>query len=344
MTSRVFDFPVFDADNHLYETREALTKFLPDRYQGVIDYVEVRGRTKIVVRGQISDYIPNPTFDVVARPGAQEDYFRHGNPEGKSRREIFGEPMRCHPGLPRARPPPRADGRAGHRPDAHVPHAGQPGRGADARRPRADPRRHPRPQRVDVRDVAVRLRGPHLHHAGHHPAHRGAGHRGARVGGRARAPRSCSSGRRRCPGYRGPRSFGLPEFDPFWEKVVEHDVLVAMHSSDSGYERYANDWMGERQRDAAVPAPGLPHAVRPGGPIEDAVSALVVPRRAVALPAAQGGRHRERQQLGRAAAQDHGRHLQEDAPGLRRGPGRRWSSATSTSARSGRRTSASWPS
>src|SRR5205085_7202761 len=46
------------------------------------------------------------------------------------------------------------------------------------------------------------------------------------------------------PGYRGPRSFALPEFDPFWERVVEHGVLVAMHSSDSGYARYANDWLG----------------------------------------------------------------------------------------------------
>jgi AcrR family transcriptional regulator len=46
------------------------------------------------------------------------------------------------------------------------------------------------------------------------------------------------------PGYRGSRSFGLEEFDPFWQKVVEDDVLVAVHSSDSGYERYANDWMG----------------------------------------------------------------------------------------------------
>src|SRR3546814_9377198 len=89
--------PVFDADNHLYETKDALTKHLPDRYKGVIDYVEVRGRTKIVVKGQISNYIPNPTFDVVARPGAQEDYYRKGNPEGKSRREIFGEPMRAIP-------------------------------------------------------------------------------------------------------------------------------------------------------------------------------------------------------------------------------------------------------
>ena len=93
-TSKV---PVFDADNHLYETQDALTKFLPDRYKGVIDYVDVRGRTKIVVRGQISDYIPNPTFEVVARPGAQEEYYRKGNPDGKSRREIFGEPMRAIP-------------------------------------------------------------------------------------------------------------------------------------------------------------------------------------------------------------------------------------------------------
>ena len=55
------------------------------------------GRTKIAIRGQISDYIPNPTFEVVARPGAMEEDFAHGNPEGKSRREIFGEPMRSIP-------------------------------------------------------------------------------------------------------------------------------------------------------------------------------------------------------------------------------------------------------
>ena len=135
MPSSALSIPVFDADNHLYETEEALTKFLPDRYKGAIDYVDVRGRKKIVIRGQISEYIPNPTFDVVARPGAQEDYFRHGNPEGKSRREIFGEPMRLDPRVPRAGGARRADGRAGHRPGAHVPHAGQPGRGAHARRP-----------------------------------------------------------------------------------------------------------------------------------------------------------------------------------------------------------------
>jgi predicted TIM-barrel fold metal-dependent hydrolase len=75
------------------------------------------------------------------------------------------------------------------------------------------------------------------------------------------------------PGFRGPRSFGLPEFDPFWERVVEHDVLVAMHSSDSGYERYANEW---EWSDSEM-LPFQPQAFRMVGawrPIEDAVSAM----------------------------------------------------------------------
>jgi len=95
--SRSLDFDVFDADNHMYETKEALTKHVPDQYKGVIDYVEVNGRTKIVVDGTITEYIPNPTFDVIAKPGAQEEYFKRGNPEGKSYREIIGEPMRAIP-------------------------------------------------------------------------------------------------------------------------------------------------------------------------------------------------------------------------------------------------------
>ena len=40
------------------------------------------------------------------------------------------------------------------------------------------------------------------------------------------------------------RSFALPEFDPFWKKVVEADVVVGMHASDSGFQRYVNEWEG----------------------------------------------------------------------------------------------------
>ena len=51
-------------------------------------------------------------------------------------------------------------------------------------------------------------------------------------------------------------------------------MLVAMHSSDSGYERYANDWMGS---DSEM-LPFQPQAFRmlsAWRPVEDAVSALV---------------------------------------------------------------------
>ena len=90
-------FPIFDADNHLYEPPEALTKFLPKEYKDYVQYPQINGRTKIAIRGQISNYIPNPTFEVVAKPGAWEEYFKYGNPDGKSKRELFGEPMRAIP-------------------------------------------------------------------------------------------------------------------------------------------------------------------------------------------------------------------------------------------------------
>src|SRR5258707_14096958 len=90
-------FPLFDADNHLYEPEEALTKFLPKEYKDIVQYVQINGRTKIALRGQISNYIPNPTFSVVAESLKKKKYFKYGNPDGKTKRELFGEPMRSIP-------------------------------------------------------------------------------------------------------------------------------------------------------------------------------------------------------------------------------------------------------
>ena len=106
--SNVVDFPVFDADNHMYETTDAFTKFLPKEYDGLVKYVQVNGRTKIALRNVISDYIPNPTFEVVGRPGAQEAYFKEGNPEGKSRREMIGKADPLAGGLLLTRTPAQA--------------------------------------------------------------------------------------------------------------------------------------------------------------------------------------------------------------------------------------------
>ena len=81
-------FPLFDCDNHIYEPPEALLRHLPEKYKDVLKYVEVNGRTKLAIEGHISEYIPNPTFEVVAAPGCHAEFYRGNNPEGKSFREF----------------------------------------------------------------------------------------------------------------------------------------------------------------------------------------------------------------------------------------------------------------
>jgi hypothetical protein len=84
---------VFDADNHLYETEDALTRYLPTAHRDLFRFVEIKGRKKLVVRNTITEFIPNPTFEIVARPGAHMAFYAGDNPDGRSLRELTGEPM-----------------------------------------------------------------------------------------------------------------------------------------------------------------------------------------------------------------------------------------------------------
>ena len=81
-------YPLFDCDNHIYEPPEALLRHLPEEYKDILKYVEVNGRTKLALEGHISEYIPNPTFEVVAAPGCHTEFYRGNNPDGKSFREF----------------------------------------------------------------------------------------------------------------------------------------------------------------------------------------------------------------------------------------------------------------
>jgi hypothetical protein len=102
--SRKLDFPVFDADNHMYETTDAFTKYLPQSHSGLVKYVQVGGRTKIALKNTISEYIPNPTFNKVAPPGAQELEFKLKNPSSRTKPKegdkILAEPPRYINSLP----------------------------------------------------------------------------------------------------------------------------------------------------------------------------------------------------------------------------------------------------
>ena len=65
MTKRTIDFPVFDADNHMYETEDAFTRYLPSKYTNAIKYVQVKGRTKN--RHQRQDLRVHPQPDIRSR-------------------------------------------------------------------------------------------------------------------------------------------------------------------------------------------------------------------------------------------------------------------------------------
>jgi len=44
-----------------------------------MQWAEVNGKKRLLVGGRINKFIPNPTFDPIARPGSLEDYFRGRN-------------------------------------------------------------------------------------------------------------------------------------------------------------------------------------------------------------------------------------------------------------------------
>jgi predicted TIM-barrel fold metal-dependent hydrolase len=81
------------------------------------------------------------------------------------------------------------------------------------------------------------------------------------------------------PTYKGRRSFALPEFDPFWELVAELDVVVGMHSGDSGYQRYINEWegLGDREFRAFVSngAPGFLALASEKSPLIDSMASII---------------------------------------------------------------------
>jgi predicted TIM-barrel fold metal-dependent hydrolase len=269
-------FPVFDADNHLYETRDALTKYLPDAYRGAIDFVDVHGRTKIVVRGQISDYIPNPTFDRVGRPGAQEEYFKHGNPDGKSQREIIGRGIDCPPAFREAPARLQLLDEQGIDYAIMLPTLAS----LIEERMRDDPdlcaaaihalntwMLDAWPYCYENRIFSTPIITPGLLDNAISELEWLVEH-GTKIVLMRPAP---------AWGYQGPRSFALPEFDPFWDLVEQTGTLVVLHASDTGYVRYSNEWEGARTEALAFAQPSPFNAALAGDhrDIKDAVTSLI---------------------------------------------------------------------
>jgi len=246
---RKLDFPVFDADNHFYETTDAFTRYLPAEYQDVLKYVEVKGRTKLAIKNRITDYIPNPTFNVVAPPGADELKYKLENPDSTTKpgdkplveppRSIKSIPAFFEPearlellnelGIDRALMWPTLasvlEERLADDPIAtHVVIHSFNQWVLDHWSFNVDDRIYPVPVvTLPIIDRALEELDWLVE-------------RGAKIILVRPAPVPDWNGRR--------RSFALPEFDRFWKRVQEADLVVGMHASDSGTNRYVNEFEG----------------------------------------------------------------------------------------------------
>ena len=256
ITHRELPYSTFDSDNHLYENRDALTKFLPAEYKGVIRYVDIDGRTKLAIQDRISDYIPNPTFNRVAVPGgAGYDITKGG--EGFGHQSVGFGKMVAMPSLDAFfDPEPRLELMKEMGIDRTLlwPTLAS----ALEERMANDP---------DAVCVVIHALNEWMHEhwsyvysdaifstpiislaAGNDVALAELEYiaeRGARIFLIRVAP---------VPTWKGRKSFALPEFDPFWERVQELDLVVGMHSGDSGYTRYTNEWEGLGDREMVITA------------------------------------------------------------------------------------------
>ncbi|MFI5046160.1 MAG: amidohydrolase family protein [Acidimicrobiia bacterium] len=242
---RRLPYETFDADNHLYENQDALTKFLPKRYEGAVKYVDIEGRTKIALRDQISQYIPNPTFSRVAVPGGWGNSASNKGQGGVGGRT--GIKPKVMPGIDAFfDPEPRLalmkdmgidrtllwptlasvlEERIADDPDlvVAVVHALNQWMHEHWTYVYSDAiYSTPIISLAAGNDVAIEeLQYVH--------------ERGAKIFLMRVAP---------VPTWKGRKSFALAEFDPFWEAVQELDMVVGMHSGDSGYQKYINEWDG----------------------------------------------------------------------------------------------------
>jgi hypothetical protein len=86
------DYPAFDADNHYYEALDAFTRHMDRRLaKRAVQWAVIDGRPRLLVAEKVNRFIPNPTFDPVARAGCLDAFFRGENPEGLDIRAAFGE-------------------------------------------------------------------------------------------------------------------------------------------------------------------------------------------------------------------------------------------------------------
>jgi len=268
------DFPVFDADNHMYETQDALTKFLPKQHKDAIAIVEINRRKKLLINGKISTMIPNPTFERVAAPGSAEAYFQGNNPDMLSFREFIGDAIPSPPAF--RDPAPRLE----LMDELGLDYATMyPTLASLIEERSAD---NPKLTHVMIHALNEWM---HEHWSFNYEGRifstpvitlpiveeaikelHWCLERGMKTFLMRPAP---------VPGIDGrTRSMALEEFDPFWAEVEKAGIPVTIHASDTGYIKYLDAWEPSDEWDAFKPSP-LRNLVMGHRDICDTISAMI---------------------------------------------------------------------
>jgi predicted TIM-barrel fold metal-dependent hydrolase len=269
-------FRAFDADNHYYEAEDAFTRHMDRKLaKNAVQWVVVNGKRRLLVCGRIDRFIPNPTFDPVAKPGSLDAYFRGRNPEAKDMRALFGElePIRPeyrdrdarvrlleHQGLEAALlfPTQGVGIEEPMRHSAEITHATLEAFNRwllDDWGFAYQERLFPAPM-LSLMDLDRALRELEWAIA-----------QGARIVHLRPAP---------VPVPGGSRSPGDPVYDPFWARVGEAGLVVAFHAGDSGYGRYAAAWEHRSPYLEAFRGYVFGQVTQAGRAIYDTLAALVI--------------------------------------------------------------------
>ncbi|MCU1345946.1 MAG: hypothetical protein JWL70_2212 [Acidimicrobiia bacterium] len=84
-------YPLYDADEHYYEPKDAMTRHLAKQFQRNVRWVEIDGRQRLLLGDQLFSRQPNAAYDPIAKPGSLVEFFRGHNPEGRDVRDLLGE-------------------------------------------------------------------------------------------------------------------------------------------------------------------------------------------------------------------------------------------------------------
>ena len=92
-------YGISDADQHFYEGPDTIVDNIDPAYRHAFRWIEVNGKTQLLLNDRLYKLIPNPTYDPVSAPGSMEQYFRGNNPLGKSLGQIAGAPIPLDPAM-----------------------------------------------------------------------------------------------------------------------------------------------------------------------------------------------------------------------------------------------------